>query len=607
MTADILPRSFFRRHRNCLTGLLLAVLAWIIYLPSVRYGFVHYDDVRILKDHPELYGQPDLTADWKAIFVTGFPREEPLLLRDVSWTLDSKMFGFGNPLGYHLGNVLLHGVVVALVFAFLFGTTRRYVFSLVTAAAFLLLAVHVEPVAWIMGRKDILSALFMLLALCAQNRRLDTEKFSRQGAWYFATLFFFVAALLSKISVLTFPLVLFLHAVLLPPLRGARPPAAPFPWDKKFLREIFLVLPSLAVSGVIYIWYQRTLAQMGLFERGYNAHGFAHLWNLLLVNPLVFWLYLKQIFLPSPLAVLHAWPGWQAAYPHWQVAAALATVAGLAATGLWLFRRRQDLFFYYAAFFALMIPYLNLIYIGIWQADRYVYFSSLCVLAIAGSLAREAWKNSQRAVRLGLVLLGAGFAINNFFQAAAYEPIWQNGETLWQYHLAQPGHTPAAYDNLAANYYADFGDAFARQDQPRMAAALQKMTIVVESGLAEYWRDPAQPPPPETYFLFFLRSLIAEVKGDFDAALASLLQSDRLHPNFDATNLNLSRLYRKLAGTAPDFSRRENYLHAARDRFAAYLKLVYRDRPPPPEMRAEMAAIEAECSALAKPAQKNPP
>ena len=95
------PQNFWQHHRNLLTGLLLAILAWAIYFPSTQYGFVYFDDVRILKDHPELYGQPKLAGDLHAIFETGFPREEPLLLRDVAWAVDGRIFGFGNGFGYH--------------------------------------------------------------------------------------------------------------------------------------------------------------------------------------------------------------------------------------------------------------------------------------------------------------------------------------------------------------------------------------------------------------------------------------------------------------------------------------------------------------------------
>src|ERR1039458_6577835 len=168
---DINGPSRMRHYRSLLTGLLLAMAAWGMYLPSVRYGFVHYDDVRILLNHPELYGQTNFYADLRAIFVTSFPREEPLLLRDVSWALDSRIFGFGNAFGYHLGNVLLHGMVVAMMFAFLLGTTRRYGFALAVSIAWLALAIHTEPVAWIMGSKYILSALFMQIgrASCRES------------------------------------------------------------------------------------------------------------------------------------------------------------------------------------------------------------------------------------------------------------------------------------------------------------------------------------------------------------------------------------------------------------------------------------------------------
>jgi hypothetical protein len=598
--------GFFRRHRNLLTGLLLAVLAWIIYLPSAQYDFVYYDDIRVLKDHPELYGQPSLAADLKAIFVTSFPREEPLLFRDVTWALDARLFGFNSSFGYHFGNVLLHGVVVALMFAFLLGSTRRYGFALATAAAYLLLAVHVEPVAWIMGRKDILSALFMLLALCAQTRRLTAKSLTAQSAWYAATLFCFVVGLLSKISVLTFPLVLFLHAVLLPWLRGERPPSAALLWRRELFREGMLLVPGLVVSGIIYVWYQRTLAQMGIFDRGYTAHGLAHLWNLLMVNPLGFWLYLKQVFLPSQLAVLYAWPTLPPAFSPWQIALGLATVAGALVAGLWLFCRRKDWFFYYAVFFVLMIPYLNLIYIGIWVADRYVYFASFCVLAIAVSVTGTLWQHSQRSLRLGILLIAGGLAANNLYQTVSYQPAWRNGATLWQYHIALPRHTAVAYENLAAYYYAEFGAALTRQDNPGMVAALHKMSVVVEAGLTEYWPDRQQTPPPQTSFLFFLKSLIEEVKGEPDAALASLLMSDRLHPRFDSTNLNLSRLYQKLSKTTSNPQRRETYLLSARDRFAEYIKLVYRGRQPPPGVSAEMAGLEAECAALASHIQPPP-
>ena len=101
-----IPRNFdaggwVSQRRGLITGLLLMLTAWGLYLSSLRYGFVYYDDVRLLLNRPELYGQTHLTADLREIFMKGFPREEPLPVRDVAWALDSCLFGFGSAFGYH--------------------------------------------------------------------------------------------------------------------------------------------------------------------------------------------------------------------------------------------------------------------------------------------------------------------------------------------------------------------------------------------------------------------------------------------------------------------------------------------------------------------------
>jgi hypothetical protein len=102
---------------------------------------------------------------------------------------------------------------------------------------------------------------------------------------------------------------------------------------------------------------------------------------------------------------------------------------------------------------------------------------------------------------------------------------------------------------------------------------------------------------------------VQEINGDPEAALTSLLTSDRLRCRFDATNLNLSRLYRKLAKTAKTAQQAEMYTRNARDRFIAYTAFAFRGRPAPPEVSKELAEIEAECSTMASPpgsAKTNP-
>lgn len=579
------------RHRVLLTFFLLMAAAWVMYIPSINFDFIRFDDVRILRDHPELYGPATMAEGVRAIFETYFPREEPLLLRDVTWLIDSRLFGFGNPVGYHLGNVLLHGVVVGLLFLFFFQTTRRFRFSLVIAVGYLILAIHTEPVVWIMGRKDILSALFMLLALCAQNRRLTAQSTAAMAAWHGATFLFLVGGLLSKINVITFPAVLFLHGVFFRYLRGEQSSnEALSPRD--VWREFGLVVPLLAASGAIYVWYRNILTQMGIFNLGYEARGLDHLWNLLMINPLALWVYLRQTFIPSQLTLLYTWPTLETTYPIWQVIASLATAAGIILVGFWLYRKQKGLFFYFSAFFVFLIPYTNLLYVGIWVADRYLYFASFCLLAIAATAGEAVLRSAKPIWRLSVVAVAVACGVTNLWQKLDYQSSWRTAESLWQYHVALPRPSRTAFENLAAYYYEVF-----TQDTAKNAMALKKMQIVVDAGFNEFWKDRRQSPPHRVWYLLFLQSVIQEVTGDLESAAQSLLNSERLNPRFAATKLNLARLYHKMAVSVAAPEKKAGYARAAREKFTEYVELQFRNVAPPAEIRDELKYLTEQAEA----------
>jgi hypothetical protein len=134
-----------------------------------------------------------------------------------------------------------------------------------------------------------------------------------------------------------------------------------------------------------------------------------------------------------------------------------------------------------------------------------------------------------------------------------------------------------------------------------MVLSLRKMEAVVDAGLEKFWPDRQQPPPPETSYLFFLQSLIQQVRGQPEVALQSLLISDQLHPGFDSTNLNLAELYRQLATRAKTPQQKQAYLDDAKDRFTKYIALEFRGRPAPPEVQKELSDIEAQRAAVSSP------
>ena len=164
---------------------------------------------------------------------------------------------------------------------------------------------------------------------------------------------------------------------------------------------------------------------MGIFDRGYAAHGREHLWNLLMVNPLVFWVYVKQTFFPWHLKVLYTWPDLQPAYALWQILVSLATVMAAGGTlGLWFFFRRKDLFFYFGAFLALMIPYSNLTYLWAsgWLNDTCISPCSVCWRRCVASAVVDVLRRPQPMLRIGVLVAGAAVAgdesVSNFLLPA---------------------------------------------------------------------------------------------------------------------------------------------------------------------------------------------
>ncbi len=540
MGPDCLP---MKRSKNIIVTVLLALAAALLYSRTVTYDFVYYDDVRVLRDHPEVFDHDSLSDAAKAIFMQNLPREEPLLLRDVSWALDSMIWGFGNPVGYHLGNVLLHALVVALAFTFLRVATGRPRFALATTCVYLILGVHVEPLAWIMGRKDLMSAVFMLLALITQDFRLRSKSIRAAACSYVLTFLCLLAGLFSKISVLSFPGVLFAHAALAPYLRGDADSSSAPDWRRLVRVEVPLLVPMLCLIGVVFVWYKGIVTEMGVLDRGYTAAGIEHLWNLLRMNPMVWVLYLKQILVPSPsgLTVFYNWPSLPAVSSAAMTAASGAVLALLAGTAVYLYRRRKDLLFFFIGFFILMIPYMNLIYSAIWAADRYLYFSSLFLLCLFMDLCMRGLQK-RGAVRIATAVLLSVSVLLNLVTNLTYQTKWRDGETLWRHHVGMANSSWMAYRNLGAWYY-----EAACSNPSEAPVLLRKMEVVVDAGIERFWPDRERVPSPAVPPLLLLKAIVQEMTGRLAGAVETLLLADMFKPDDQTTQTNLAMLYWKMA------------------------------------------------------------
>ena len=189
--------------RPRLIALLLALATLLVYLPAGRYRFVDFDDPDYVTNNVFVKNGLNWT-DLRWAF-TAFHSSNWHPLTWISHQMDCELFGL-NAGPQHFVNILLHAANVALVFLLLSRLTSRFWPSALIAALFAWHPLHVESVAWISERKDVLSTFFALLSLLSYA---NYARENRRRSFWFALLFF-ALGLLSKPMLVTLPCVFLL-------------------------------------------------------------------------------------------------------------------------------------------------------------------------------------------------------------------------------------------------------------------------------------------------------------------------------------------------------------------------------------------------------------
>ena len=225
--------------------------------------------------------------------------------------------------------------------------------ALAVAALFALLPIHVEPVSWVMGRKDLLVSFFMLLALLAQSHELAAPQAGRRRLLYGVALLCTVLALLSKMSAVSFFLVLALHRALHPYLDGSRAPDAPLAWASTLRRVVPRMLPHATLSIGVFLWFQEIIRAYGVVGwRGPDGLDPQHLATVARFAPLVIGQYLSHVAWPVQLSSFYRWPHVEIPLTTAELLASAAIALALAAALIGCCRRRRDLAFFGLAFAA---------------------------------------------------------------------------------------------------------------------------------------------------------------------------------------------------------------------------------------------------------------
>lgn len=433
---------------------LCALALWagtlLLYFKTLGFDFINLETKPVLLEHPMLYNSASLLSSLRQILFEYFPREEPLIVRDISWAIEARVFGLRNAVGHHLGQIVLNATNSVLAFAFVLRSTREPRVAIASAALFAVLPVHVQAVCWDMGRKDLLVALFMLLGLymqCISLEQAGTHRARRIDAliWVVG-----LCALLSKFSAIVYCLVLALHRVLQPYLDGSLPPDAPLDWRAARRRALPMLLPMLGISAVIYYWYNLNVTQFGvLVGRGPTTLTAEHLRTLAQLAPLSIALDVKLIFWPFDYSLYYLYPNANLP-PSWlQLCAGYAACLVLLGATLIAARRRKDVLFFLLGFELMMLPYLNIQDIGIWIADRYVYSSALMLLAAAALWIERGARPSARTIAaVACALLVTAGAARTF----VHEDRYHDDLTLWSYEVGRTQPAVLAWEALAREY-----------------------------------------------------------------------------------------------------------------------------------------------------------
>jgi tetratricopeptide (TPR) repeat protein len=327
----------------------------------------------------------------------------------LSYMADTELFGTG-PFGYHLTNILLHTLNAALLFWVLFRMTGSRWRSAWVAALFALHPLRVESVAWIAERKDVLSGLFFLLGLLAYRRYVEVPVRSR--FWLLPALM--LLGLLSKGILIVFPFVLLLLDFW--PLQRATAL-----WSREAVRQWGpLLREKIPLFALTLTFVFINLRTHGAASPVFNPVPLVDRLGLIFPN---YWAYLRQIFWPLHLAILHP----ENDIVHWSVSiAALVGLVGLTALAWSLRSKRPYLLFGWLWFLLILFPVVRGIRYSLASiADRFTYLPSIgLTLAVVWTVADLGPRGRRQSILMaGLAALLLAACI---WQTRAVMPFWKD-------------------------------------------------------------------------------------------------------------------------------------------------------------------------------------
>jgi hypothetical protein len=399
---------------------LLGLLTICLYLPVFGYDFVNWDDTWYVVKNPYLtswsFGNLwDISTDvinrnYAPVTIFTY------LVEYTCWGLNAS--------GYHIVNIALHTINAVLVCVLVTQLTKQRTVGWLTAALFAVHPIQIESVAWISSMKGLLCATFTLACLICWMRPTRTE---RQSNWGLA---FFVLALLSKALTVVVPAILLLYHMLV--------------CRQKFSKA----LARQFVPGMLALWVLlKTMAAQGASTGGIRTHLVLNKLQILGIDSVILWDYVRMLFWPSQLSVLYNPP---TSGIGLQIAIASLCWIGVGFV-LWRIRKSCPLVTLAgAAWLLLLLPVLNLTPITTLMNDRYLYMPAIPFFGlVCFGLHAVAQKASMLSAKLSVLEQRRVWAIIPCAAIVAFVvatrqhlPVWKNDQALWEHTITQAPELP---------------------------------------------------------------------------------------------------------------------------------------------------------------------
>jgi hypothetical protein len=537
--------------------LLLTATTAASYGPLRHAAFINFDDQEYVYENAHVVsGLSWENVAW-AFTTAKMGNWNPLTW--LSHMLDCEFFGL-DARGHHFTNLLLHIASTVLLFLILLQATRSRWRSGFVAALFALHPLHVESVAWVSERKDVLSTFFWMLAVGSYFRFARTPSIRT----YLPVCLFFALGLMTKPMLVTLPFVLLLLDFW--PLRriefgkklatasAARQRLVALVWEKA---------PLLALSGlasVIAFWAQKSSGAVRSLE--------AWPLDIRIANAAVVYVqYIAKMFWPADLAIYYPHPG----FPS--VAQLAVSTALLIAVSLFVLRvagRRPAVAVGWLWYLGTLLPVIGLVQIGSQaMADRYTYVPLIGLfIMLAWAIPAAAARRHHLGIAAGVCAMGA--------LAVFSQLTWKQVE-YWRGSIPLFEH---ALDVTQNNSVAHFNLGLALGHEERIAEAMAHHEEVLRIN-------------PNHEDALYEIGILLERSGKADAAILAYAEAVQMHPDHVRAHNNLAALYSR-AGRLEDA--------------AFHLREALRVDPDDPRVRnnlKKIMAFQARANAWQSPAESS--